>query len=473
MSRRRRSIGLRAGTHPDGARHARACTPPLALNRGGRAGAGCSPVASVSPSAPEDAEHAAAPVDTPGTDGRHGRGRSGVLILRSCARPESISTGWATIGSTISYSKYGSLMKFGSLSRRRRRSRQVERGTVRSRQRVSLCYLVVDTSASMHGASINWVNAGLAEFFEALLDDLHPFPGEPWRCALVSFDAEARVELQVSHDSEHPTVPVLRADGPANYVPVFDLLESMIARDVSEVRDSGDVCMRPLVCFVTDGRPVDRWEERFDELVGPKNPYHPLMVPCGVAGAEPTTMQRLTTWMYPVGPDDGSVVLFENLSRAFTDAVMSFQFAQFGPRLTDSFGRPLPNVSAASDAATKLRQYRFPSFGERIRAEHVRLLDDVARVMDIDVDVLTGECHQPEVARARELAMHVVWTQTRLNPLLISKLFGVRDRGAASHAVEKIQRQISRRPEVAEQVAEIIRKLDPEIIQKLDAGSPR
>lgn len=380
-------------------------------------------------------------------------------------------------------------MKFGLLANRRRRSPHVNDDSVDRQMNVRPLYIVVDTSASMQGAPITWVNSGIVELFEIM--KLDPILASEYRIALLSFDAEARVEMDSAAITEHHTVPVLVAGGPAKYVPVLDLLESTINRNVSEVQDSGIRCYRPLVLFITSGRPVDMWEDRFDEFVSQNNPHHPHVVPCGVAGAQRATVHRLMTHMYPVGPDDGAVVLLEDIIRLLQELVWLGHNAYWIPNQDvhfrvmtylektygepwwskyDTYGRPVPNRTelAAIDVSSKraprerlpLRLPVHPPV--RLERANITLLEDIACAMNLEVDDLTGDCRQPEMARAQELAMHVVERQTGLDAGTISVLFRIRDQNAVRHALSKVRGQINRRPEVSEQVTDIIRKLDVE-----------
>ena len=87
------------------------------------------------------------------------------------------------------------------------------------------------------------------------------------------------------------------------------------------------------------------------------------------------------------------------------------------------------------------------------------LLEEIARILNFDVDALKGKSRQRPLVTARQIAMYVFREQTDLSYPSIARLFGGRDHTTVIHAVEKIQRQMGERKAIYEQVTDVLQKL--------------
>lgn len=87
------------------------------------------------------------------------------------------------------------------------------------------------------------------------------------------------------------------------------------------------------------------------------------------------------------------------------------------------------------------------------------LLEDIARILNFDVEALKGKSRQRPLVTARQIAMYVFREQTDLSYPSIARLFGGRDHTTVIHAVEKIQRQMGERQAIYEQVTDVLQKL--------------
>jgi chromosomal replication initiator protein len=87
------------------------------------------------------------------------------------------------------------------------------------------------------------------------------------------------------------------------------------------------------------------------------------------------------------------------------------------------------------------------------------LLEDIARILNFDVEALKGKSRQRPLVTARQIAMYVFREQTDLSYPSIARLFGGRDHTTVIHAVEKIQRQMGERKAIYEQVTDVLQKL--------------
>jgi uncharacterized protein YegL len=117
------------------------------------------------------------------------------------------------------------------------------------------CYLALDTSDSMAGPALNAVNTELGRLFDAVRGDAR-LAGS-CRLSIVTFDAEARVEVPLTPAADLGTSPLLAATRPAtNYEAAFRLLRRQVARDLDGLRMAGRRPLRPAVFLLTDGRPT-------------------------------------------------------------------------------------------------------------------------------------------------------------------------------------------------------------------------
>jgi chromosomal replication initiator protein len=87
------------------------------------------------------------------------------------------------------------------------------------------------------------------------------------------------------------------------------------------------------------------------------------------------------------------------------------------------------------------------------------LLDEIAKILNFEVEALKGKSRQRPLVTARQIAMYVFREQTDLSYPSIARLFGGRDHTTVIHAVEKIQRQMGERKAIYEQVTDVLQKL--------------
>lgn len=149
------------------------------------------------------------------------------------------------------------------------------------------CYVVCDCSSSMTDY-IGELRAGLREFRGAV----HADPV-----------AAARIHVCVIGMAQRPTV--LQPLRPAAelidiaeqspcattfFGPVFELLAERIEADVNALRRERRAALRPIVFFVSDGRPADdTWPAAFAKLTRPE------VIAFAVGAADPDTLARIGT----------------------------------------------------------------------------------------------------------------------------------------------------------------------------------
>jgi chromosomal replication initiator protein len=87
------------------------------------------------------------------------------------------------------------------------------------------------------------------------------------------------------------------------------------------------------------------------------------------------------------------------------------------------------------------------------------LLNEMAIILGHSVDALCGKSRQRPLVTSRQIAMYVFRDLTDLSYPAIARLFGGRDHTTVIHAVEKIQRLMSERKQVYDQVTEMVHSL--------------
>ena len=88
------------------------------------------------------------------------------------------------------------------------------------------------------------------------------------------------------------------------------------------------------------------------------------------------------------------------------------------------------------------------------------LLDEIATLLGFSVEALKGKSRQRPLVTARQIAMYVFRDVTDLSYPAIARLFGGRDHTTVIHAVEKIQRLMSERKQIFDQVTDVIQRLN-------------
>ncbi|MEU8232268.1 VWA domain-containing protein [Actinoplanes sp. NPDC048967] len=158
-------------------------------------------------------------------------------------------------------------------------------------------YLVVDVSYSMAGRNIDAANEILPSVADALAKN--PILADKIRFGLLDFSDDAQVVLPLSDMSGQDYLPKLVVRGGTDYGAAFRLLRSQLQQDIGQLRADGFKVHRPAVFFLSDGEPMDGWQNDFaalttyDKETGQGFKWYPVLVPCGVADASKDTMRQL------------------------------------------------------------------------------------------------------------------------------------------------------------------------------------
>jgi chromosomal replication initiator protein len=87
------------------------------------------------------------------------------------------------------------------------------------------------------------------------------------------------------------------------------------------------------------------------------------------------------------------------------------------------------------------------------------LLAEIAAILGFEVSALKGKSRQRPLVTARQIAMYVFRDLTDLSYPGIARIFGGRDHTTVIHAVEKIQRLMSERKQIYDQVTDLLQRL--------------
>ena len=156
-------------------------------------------------------------------------------------------------------------------------------------------YIVCDESSSMAGASIDAVNDGIVELFDAISAD--PIIDAKVRVGIIAFNDSARVLFPLTQLSDVTQIPVCVASGSTSYANVFSLLKTQLESDVASLQQQFNV-HRPCVFFMSDGAPNsnDNWRDALNKLVDPSFKFSPNIVSFGVEGADKSVIADVAHW---------------------------------------------------------------------------------------------------------------------------------------------------------------------------------
>jgi chromosomal replication initiator protein len=87
------------------------------------------------------------------------------------------------------------------------------------------------------------------------------------------------------------------------------------------------------------------------------------------------------------------------------------------------------------------------------------LLQEIADILGFDVPALKSKSRQRPLVTARQIAMYAFRNLTELSYPSIARLFGNRDHTTVIHAVDKIQKLMSERKQIYDQVTDLLQRL--------------
>jgi uncharacterized protein YegL len=169
-----------------------------------------------------------------------------------------------------------------------------EEGGSLSGEQVLPFYIVCDESASMaYNGGIEAINEGLPELHAAIATD--PLVSDKSRICLISFSDHAEVLVPLARACDIDQMPGMAERGATNYGEVFRMLQTLIPRDIANLRADGYQVFRPAVFFISDGEPTDSdWADSYADLTDrASNPHAPIFISFGFGDAGPDTMRHI------------------------------------------------------------------------------------------------------------------------------------------------------------------------------------
>ncbi len=118
----------------------------------------------------------------------------------------------------------------------------------------------------------------------------------------------------------------------------------------------------------------------------------------------------------------------------------------------------LNRVPITTHLAEQLLRDLLTNSAPKVRTDD-ELLAEMAIILGQSVEALRGKSRQRPLVTSRQIAMYVFRDLTDLSYPAIARLFGGRDHTTVIHAVEKIQRLMSERKQVYDQVTDMVQRL--------------
>jgi uncharacterized protein YegL len=156
-------------------------------------------------------------------------------------------------------------------------------------------YIVCDEGSSMTDEAITAVNLGIGDLFRAVHGD--PIFDAKARVGIITFDDQASVLLPLTELSQVAQIPgCMRTNNPSSYKTVFRLLKAQIETDVLSLEVQGFRVHRPVVFFMSCGKPkFEDWYSAWEELTEKESRLHPHIVSWGTSGAESSIVAKVAT----------------------------------------------------------------------------------------------------------------------------------------------------------------------------------
>lgn len=124
-------------------------------------------------------------------------------------------------------------------------------------------FILIDSSTSMKGEAINAVNSGLKTLIQDLRKD--PFALETVFLSVISFNTLAYI-VRPFEDILNNLHVSIEAKGQSNFGLGLQLLMDEMKLNIKKTTNETKGDWRPLVFFMTDGRPSGAWKTKLKEF---------------------------------------------------------------------------------------------------------------------------------------------------------------------------------------------------------------
>ncbi len=167
-------------------------------------------------------------------------------------------------------------------------------------------FILIDSSTSMNGEAISAVNMGLSTLIKELRTN--PFALETVFLSVISFNTKAQIVRPYSDLLSSDSISI-EAKGQSNFGLGLDLLIQELENNVNKATlvQKGD--WKPLVFFMTDGRPSGAWKKKLKKFLS-LNIGQWIICACGVK-----------TNLHIIESMDGSVIV---LNKKNNESVLKF-----------------------------------------------------------------------------------------------------------------------------------------------------
>jgi len=115
-----------------------------------------------------------------------------------------------------------------------------------------LCMLVLDTSSSMAGESINQLNRGLSNFHKEVIEDF--VASQRLEVGIVTFDSNV-ICIQEPKLVNNFEMPTLYTNGSTKLVDGVRMAIDIVENRKKHYKESGQNYYRPIIVLITDGEP--------------------------------------------------------------------------------------------------------------------------------------------------------------------------------------------------------------------------
>lgn len=151
-------------------------------------------------------------------------------------------------------------------------------------------YIIVDSSYSMRGKPVQYINDGFKDLLRTLKKD--PMLIEILYLSIIEFNTEAKQVLQLSPLPECE-IPVIEAGGRSNMGEALGLLTEKLREEINRPDLTAEIKgdYKPVIYLLTDGGSSDSWKKKLKEL---KKEFSPRIISFGTGNFHRDVLEELS-----------------------------------------------------------------------------------------------------------------------------------------------------------------------------------
>ncbi|WP_349618270.1 vWA domain-containing protein [Azotobacter salinestris] len=192
------------------------------------------------------------------------------------------------------------------------------------------CMVVLDTSGSMSGEPIAQLNAGLAQFLQAVRED--EVAAYSVEVGVITAGNRVREQLPFTTATHIEGFATLEANGTTPLGEAINLALDRLEARKAEYRKAGVAYYQPWLVIISDGEPTDEWQE-------------------AARRAQEFSLQRKLVSL-PVGVSSANLSVLGQFSSRPALRLQGLRFAEFFQWLSASMSRV--SASASTSASVQL-----------------------------------------------------------------------------------------------------------------------